>query len=85
MLLNCFGKQSVAETWARKVSKNLQNGLRFFDMIMEAHKDKNALNVNHSANARVINYYSNGKPKYYDFSKSVTKNGGLLTFENSKI
>jgi broad specificity phosphatase PhoE len=57
----------------------------FCDMIMEDHKDKNVLIVTHSANARVINYYFNGKPKYYDFSKSVIKNGGLLTFENSKI
>jgi probable phosphoglycerate mutase len=52
---------------------------------MEDHKDKNVLIVTHSANVRVINYYFNGKPKHYDFSKSVVKNGGLLTFENSKI
>jgi len=56
----------------------------FCDMIMEDHKDKNVLIVTHSANARVINYYFNGKPKHYDFSESVIKNGGLLTFENSK-
>jgi len=57
----------------------------FCDMIMGDHKEKNVLIVTHSANARVINYYFNGKPKHYDFSKSVIKNGGLLTFENSKI
>ena len=56
----------------------------FCDMIMEEHKDKNVLIVTHSANARVINYYLNGKPKHYDFGESVIKNGGLLTFENSK-
>ncbi len=52
------------------------------DMIMKDHKGKNVLIVTHSANARIINYYFNGKPKDYEFSKSVIKNGGLLTFEN---
>jgi probable phosphoglycerate mutase len=54
-------------------------------MVVEDQKEKNVLIVTHSANARVINYYFNGKPKDYDFFKSVIKNGGLLTFENSKI
>ena len=54
----------------------------FCDMIMKDHKGKNVLIVTHSANARIINYYFNGKPKDYDFRKSVIKNGGLLTFEN---
>lgn len=54
----------------------------FCDMIMEDYKGKNVLVVTHSANARVINYYFNGKPEHYDFSKSVVTNGGLLTFEN---
>lgn len=57
----------------------------FCDMVMEGYKDKNVLIVTHSANARVINYYFNGKPKDYDFLKSVVKNAGLLTFENSRI
>ncbi len=57
----------------------------FCDMITQDHKGKNVLIVTHSANARVINYYFNGKPKDYDFFKSVVKNGGLLTFENLKI
>ena len=57
----------------------------FCDMIMEDYKGKNVLIVTHSADARVINYYFNGKPKHYDFGESVIKNGGLLTFENSRI
>jgi len=57
----------------------------FCDMIMEDHKGKNVLIVTHSANARVINYYFNGKPRDYDWWKSVVENGGLLTFENSRI
>ena len=54
----------------------------FCDMIMKDHKGKNVLIVTHSANARIINYYFNGKPQDYDFWKSVVKNGGLLTFDN---
>jgi broad specificity phosphatase PhoE len=46
---------------------------------------KNVLIVTHGVIARLINYYFNGKPKDYDFLPSVVKNGGLLTFENSKI
>ncbi len=57
----------------------------FCDMIVKDYKDKNVLFVTHSANARVINYYFNGRPKHYDFNKSVIENGGLLTFENSTI
>jgi probable phosphoglycerate mutase len=57
----------------------------FCDMVVEDHKDKNVLIVTHGVIARLINYYFNGKPKGYDFLPSVVKNGGLLTFENSKI
>jgi len=52
------------------------------DIIMEGHKGKNVLIVTHSANARIINYYFNGKPRDYDFEPSIIKNGGLLTFEH---
>jgi len=57
----------------------------FCDMVVEDHKDKNVLIVTHGVIARLINYYFNGKPMGYDFLPSVIKNGGLLTFENSKI
>jgi probable phosphoglycerate mutase len=57
----------------------------FCDMIVEDHKDKNVLIVTHGVIARLINYYFKGKPRGYDFLPSVVKNGGLLTFENSKI
>ena len=57
----------------------------FCDMVVEDHKDKNVLIVTHGVIARLINYYFNGKPNGYDFLPSVVKNGGLLTFENSKI
>lgn len=57
----------------------------FCDMIMEDHIGNNILIVTHSANARIIDYYFKGKPKDYEFSKSVIKNGGLLIFDNQQI
>ena len=57
----------------------------FCDMIVEKYNGKNVLIVTHGVIARLINYYFKGKPKGYDFLPSVVKNGGLLTFENSKI
>jgi probable phosphoglycerate mutase len=58
----------------------------FCDMIVEKYNGKNVLIVTHVGNVRVIDYYFNGKPKDYDFNRrTVIKNGGLLTFENSKI
>jgi len=58
----------------------------FCDMVMEDYKDKNVLIVTHAGNVRVINYYFIGKPKDYDFNKkTIIENGGLLTFENSRI
>ena len=63
----------------------MKRGCDFCDMIVKDHKDKNVLIVTHGVIARLINYYFNGKPMGYDFLPSVIKNGGLLTFENSKI
>ena len=63
----------------------MKRGCDFCDMIVEDYKDKNVLIVTHGVIGRLINYYFNGKPKDYDFLPSVVKNGGLLTFENSKI
>jgi broad specificity phosphatase PhoE len=57
----------------------------FCDMIVEDHEDKNVLIVTHGVVARLINYYFKGKPKDYNFWPTVVKNGGLLTFEYSKI
>ena len=55
-------------------------------MIMEEHNGENVLIVTHAGNVRVINYYFIGKPKDYDFNKkTIIKDGGLLTFENSRI
>ena len=63
----------------------MERNCDFCDMIVEGYKGENVLIVTHGVIARLINYYFNGKPKGYDFLPSVVKNGGLLTFENSKI
>jgi probable phosphoglycerate mutase len=63
----------------------MKRGCDFCDMIVKDNKDKNVLIVTHGVIARLINYYFNSKPKDYDFLPSVVKNGGLLTFKNSKI
>ena len=52
------------------------------DLIIDKYKGKNVLIVTHAANARVINYYFTGKPQNYDWTKPVSKSGGLITFEN---
>ena len=50
--------------------------------IEEKHRGKNILIVTHAANARVINYYFNGKPDNYNFTKGVCRNNEFLSFEN---
>ena len=92
------GKEETAKTmkllWQAAISGHkgtesfkdfMKRNCDFCDMVVEEHKDKNVLIVTHGVIARLINYYFNGKPKGYDFLPSVIKNGGLLTFENSKI
>jgi len=73
-----------------KGTENLKGFMKrncdFCDMIMEENNGENVLIVTHAGNVRVIDYYFKGKPKDYDFHRrSVIKNGGLLTFENSQI
>ena len=92
------GKEETAETmkllWQAVMSGDkgtesfkdfMKRNCDFCDMLVEDHKDKNVLIVTHGVIARLINYYFTGKPKDHDFLPSVVKNGGLLTFENSKI
>lgn len=67
-------------------TENLDNFIKrncdFCDMIMHNHTNKNILIVTHAANTRVINYYFNGKPNEYDFSKTVIEKGDLLMLDN---
>jgi probable phosphoglycerate mutase len=92
------GKEETAETmkllWQAVMSGDkgtenykvfMKRNCDFCDMIAKDHKGKNVLIVTHAMNIRVIDYYFNGKPKDYDFNKHIIKNGGLLTFDNSKI
>ena len=52
----------------------------FLDMIESRYKNKNVLVVTHAANARIFNWYYLGKPKDYDFIKTVGDKGGLMLF-----
>lgn len=54
----------------------------FCDMIKDEYNGKNVLIVTHAANVRAIIYYFLGKPKDYDFNKTLIKSGELITFEN---
>lgn len=62
----------------------IERNCNLCDVIMEKYKGKNTLIVTHAFNARIINYYFNGKPKKYDFSKRVVEKGELLILDNSK-
>ena len=82
-MMKLFWQATVnGDKGTEKSADFIERNCDFCDMLMEDYKDKNVLIVTHSANARVINYYFNGKPRDYDFFKSVVDNGGLLTFEN---
>jgi len=52
------------------------------DEIMAEYKRQNVLIVTHAANVRVIDYFFKGKPKDYNFNKTVIEKGELITFEN---
>jgi probable phosphoglycerate mutase len=67
-----------------KLEAFIERNYNLCDEITEKYKGKNILIVTHALNTRIINYYFNGKPENYDFSKRVVGNGGLLIFENSK-
>lgn len=54
----------------------------FCDMLVNEYKGKNVLVVTHAANARVINWYFEGKPKDYDFGKTFSTKGGVTLYNN---
>ena len=84
--LRLFLQAAVTGDRGTERSKDfIERNCDFCDMIMGDYRGKNVLVFTHSANARVVNYYFNGKPRDYDWWKSVVENGGLLTFENSGI
>jgi len=60
----------------------MKRNIDLCDEIKETYKEKNVLIITHAANARVINYYFSGKPRDYDFTKSVGGNSELISFEN---
>lgn len=71
------------EKGTEKFSDFMRRNCDFCDMLIKKYKGKNILIVTHAANARVINYYFNGRPKNYDFSIAIARNGEILTYENN--
>ncbi len=67
---------------AEKFSDFMVRNCEFCDMIADNYKGKNILIITHAANVRVIKYYFSGKPKDFDFTKAVAKNGEILIFDN---
>ena len=57
----------------------------FCDMLVEKHNGKSIIICTHAANVQYMNYYFLGKPKDYDFTKSVGKQGEYLLLDNSAI
>ena len=60
----------------------IERNCDFCDLIAKANKEKNILIVTHAANARVINYYFNGKAKDYDFTEAIARNNEVVVFNN---
>ena len=73
---------ATGDRGVEKLDDFMKRSFDFCDMIRDEYKEKNVLIVTHAANIRAIIYYFLGKPKDYDFNKTLIKNGGLMTFEN---
>ncbi len=84
-LRSCLQASMNGDRGTERSQDFIKRNCDFCDMIRQDYKGKKVLVVTHSANARVINYYFNGKPRDYDWMKSVVANGGLLTFGNPSI
>jgi len=82
MMKSFYEAIQTGDKGTENFGKFMERTLDLCDLIMQAYKGKNVLIVTHAANARVINYYFNGKPKDYDFTKGVAANNEFLTFEN---
>lgn len=70
------------DSGTEKLDEFMKRNFDFCDMIKDKYLGKNVLIVTHAANVRMIIYYFLGKPKDYDFSKTLIQSGGLITFEN---
>ena len=58
----------------------MKRNASFCNMLIEEYRQKNVLIITHAANARIINYYLSGKPKEYDFTKAVAREGEILKY-----
>jgi len=72
----------TGERGTESISAFIKRNAELCDEIIEVQNGKNVLIVTHAANARVINYCFNGKPKDYDFSKRVVDSGKYILLAN---
>lgn len=60
----------------------MNRSFAFCEMLKKEYEGKNVLIITHAANARAIDYYFKGKPKQYDFRKSIGGKGEVCAYEN---
>ena len=77
-----FKASETGDKGVEKFSDFLERMCDFCEMLARDYKGKNILVITHAANARAANYYFSGRPKDYDFLKSVGKSGEFVTFKN---
>jgi probable phosphoglycerate mutase len=63
-----------------RIDDFMKRNFDFCDMVKDECKGKNTLIVTHAANVRAIIYCFQGKPKEYDFHKTLIDNGGAMAF-----
>ena len=73
---------TIGDRGTEKIDDFMKRTFDFCDMVSDEYKGKNVLIVTHAANVRGIVYYFLGKPKGYDFNKTLIGNGELMTFDN---
>ena len=72
----------IGDKGTERIDVFMKSNIDFCDMINNEYKGRNILIVTHAANVRVIIYYFLGKPKDYDFNKTLIGNGEVMMFEN---
>ena len=82
MMQQFWQAAATGDRGVEKLDDFMKRSFDFCDMIRDEYKGKNVLIVTHAANIRAIIYYFLGKPKDYDFNKTLIKSGELMTFEN---
>lgn len=77
-----FCAAATGDRGVEKIDDFMKRNFSFCDMVKDEYKGKNVLIVTHAANIRVLVYYFWGKPKDYDFHKTIIDSGELITLNN---